>query len=69
MELTRAINAVRSIDLGITSIEVLDQVKLEADGAVIWTKIHVKSKQLKLIMGFVEDGLKAQAEARNKKKD
>lgn len=65
-ELTRVINAIRSVDIGITKIDALDEVKLEAAGDVIWTKLHVREKQLKLIMGFVEQALKDQAEARKK---
>jgi hypothetical protein len=63
-ELTRTLNAIRTIDLGITKIEALDEITFNADGKVIWTKLHVTNKQLKLIMGFVEQGLRDQAAAR-----
>lgn len=67
--LTSALNAARTIDIGITTIDVLDQVKFSNDGDVIWTRLHVQSKQLKLIMGFVEEGLKEQAKKREKAKE
>ncbi|EYF01618.1 hypothetical protein [Chondromyces apiculatus] len=63
-EFTRNINAVRTADLGIMKVDVLDEVTFTADGDVLWTRLHVQSKQLKLIMGFVEQALKDQAAAR-----
>ncbi|AKT40424.1 hypothetical protein [Chondromyces crocatus] len=66
-EFTRALNAVRSVDLGIMKVNVLDEVKFTADGDVIWSKIHVQSKQLKLILGFAEEAMKSQAAARNQR--
>jgi len=66
-ELSRAINGVRRLDLGITKVEVIDEVKFTAEDDVMWTRLHVKEKQLKLIMGYVEQALKDQAEARKAK--
>jgi hypothetical protein len=66
-ELSRALNAVRRLDLGIAKVDVLDEVKFTTESDVIWTRLHVQNKQLKLIMGFVEQALKDQAEARKKK--
>lgn len=66
-ELTSTLNAMRSIDLGITKIDVLDEVTFNADGKVIWAKIHVTSKQLKLIMGFVEQTMRDRSGARPQK--
>jgi hypothetical protein len=66
-ELTKTLNALRTIDLGIAKLDVLDEVTFNADEKVIWAKVHVTSKQLKLIMGFVEQTLRDQVEARRKK--
>ncbi|MGK3994035.1 hypothetical protein [Sorangium sp. So ce1024] len=66
-ELTKILNAIRTIDLGITRIDVVDEVTFNTDGKVIWTKLHVTNRQLKLIMGFVEQALRDQAAARSKK--
>jgi hypothetical protein len=66
-ELTRTLNAMRSIDLGITKIDVLDEVTFNTDGKVIWAKIHVTGKQLKLIMGFVEQTIRERSGARTQK--
>ncbi|WP_437785916.1 hypothetical protein [Sorangium sp. So ce1097] len=65
-ELTRTLNAIRTINLGITRIDVVDEVTFNTDGKVIWTKLHVTNRQLKLIMGFVEQALRDQAAARKK---
>ncbi|WP_437603425.1 hypothetical protein WMF28_17670 [Sorangium sp. So ce590] len=65
-ELTRILNAIRSINLGITTIDVVDEVTFNTDGKVIWSKLHVTNRQLKLIMGFVEQALRDQAAARRK---
>ncbi|WP_437581063.1 hypothetical protein [Sorangium sp. So ce887] len=65
-ELTRTLNAIRSINLGITKIDVVDEVTFNTDGKVIWSKLHVTNRQLKLIMGFVEQALRDQAAARRK---
>ncbi|WP_437492772.1 hypothetical protein WME75_18830 [Sorangium sp. So ce1014] len=65
-DLTRTLNAIRSINLGITKIDVVDEVTFNTDGKVIWSKLHVTNRQLKLIMGFVEQALRDQAAARRK---
>ncbi|MGK3963297.1 hypothetical protein WMF38_03805 [Sorangium sp. So ce118] len=65
-ELTRTLNALRTINLGITRIDVVDEVTFNTDGKVIWSKLHVTNRQLKLIMGFVEQALRDQAAARKK---
>ncbi|KYG04467.1 hypothetical protein BE21_46635, partial [Sorangium cellulosum] len=65
-ELTRTLNAIRTINLGITRIDVVDEVTFNTDGKVIWSKLHVTNRQLKLIMGFVEQALREQAAARRK---
>ncbi|WP_437971601.1 hypothetical protein WMF04_20840 [Sorangium sp. So ce260] len=65
-ELTRTLNAIRTINLGITKIDVVDEVTFNTDGKVIWSKLHVTNRQLKLIMGFVEQALRDQAAARRK---
>ncbi|WP_437820275.1 hypothetical protein [Sorangium sp. So ce1078] len=65
-ELTRTLNAIRTINLGITKIDVVDEVTFNTDGKVIWSKLHVTNRQLKLIMGFVEQAMRDQAAARRK---
>ncbi|AUX32440.1 MULTISPECIES: hypothetical protein [Sorangium] len=65
-ELMRTLNAIRTINLGITRIDVVDEVTFNTDGKVIWSKLHVTNRQLKLIMGFVEQALRDQAAARRK---
>ncbi|XYI03132.1 hypothetical protein ACMHYB_26585 [Sorangium sp. So ce1128] len=65
-ELTRTLNSLRTINLGITRIDVVDEVTFNTDGKVIWSKLHVTNRQLKLIMGFVEQALRDQAAARKK---
>ncbi|WP_437693345.1 hypothetical protein [Sorangium sp. So ce176] len=65
-ELTRTLNALRTINLGITRIDVVDEVTFNTDGKVIWSKLHVTNRQLKLIMGFVEQALRDQGGARKK---
>ncbi|WP_437910046.1 hypothetical protein WME95_20380 [Sorangium sp. So ce327] len=63
-ELTKTLNAIRTIDLGITRIDVVDEIAFNTDGKVIWSKLHVTNRQLKLIMGFVEKALLEQGGAR-----
>ncbi|WP_437737822.1 hypothetical protein [Sorangium sp. So ce1335] len=65
-ELTRTLNAIRTINLGITRIDVVDEVTFNTDGKVIWSKLHITNRQLKLIMGFVEQALRDQAAARKR---
>jgi hypothetical protein len=68
-ELTRKVNAIRTLDLGITKIEVIDEVTFSAEGKVIWSRLHVTNKQLKLIMGYIEQLARDQAEARRGKRE
>ncbi|AUX22770.1 hypothetical protein SOCEGT47_032800 [Sorangium cellulosum] len=65
-ELTQTLNAIRTLDLGFTRIEALDEVTFNADGKVIWARLHVTNRQLKLIMGFVEQALRDQSAAQRK---
>jgi hypothetical protein len=60
------LNAIRTLDLGFTRIEALDEVTFNADGKVIWARLHVTNRQLKLIMGFVEQALRDQSAAQRK---
>ncbi|WP_159397165.1 hypothetical protein [Sorangium cellulosum] len=65
-ELTKTLNALRTLNLGITKLDVVDEVTFNAEGKDIWAKLHVTNRQLRLIMGFVEQALKDQAGARKK---
>lgn len=59
-ELTKALDQVRTIDMVFTRIDVLDHAEFTAAGDVIKAQLHVTSRQLKLILGFVEQRLKEQ---------
>lgn len=62
-ELTKAFDQVRTIDMVFTRIDVLDHADFTAVGDVIKAQVHVTSRQLKLILGFVEQRLKEQTMA------
>jgi hypothetical protein len=61
VEITKALDQVRTIDMMITRIDVIDHTEFTADADVMKARVHVTTRQLKLIMGFVEQRLKEQA--------
>ncbi len=58
-ELTRALDQARTIDMLLTRIDVIDHTEFSADGDVIKAQVHVTGRQLKLILGFAEQQLRA----------
>jgi hypothetical protein len=53
-EVSDRFNAIRRVDLGITSYEVIDQVDFTSAGDHIRASTHASRSQLKMIMGVVE---------------
>jgi hypothetical protein len=52
--LTREIEARRKIDLGLTSVEIIDPVAFAAAGDVIKARTHLPPHRVRAIMGWVE---------------
>ncbi len=58
-EITKAFDSVRTVNLVVTTLDVIDHAEFVADGATIKTQVHVSEAQLKRIVGMAEMQLAA----------
>ena len=58
-EITRAFDQVRTVNLVVTTLDVIDHAEFVADGASIKAQVHVSETQLKRIVGMAEMQLAA----------
>jgi hypothetical protein len=63
-EITKAFDSVRTVNLVVTTLDVIDHAEFVADGATIKTQVHVSEAQLKRIVGMAEMQLAALARDR-----
>lgn len=63
-ELTRALDQVRTIDMVLTRVDIIDHVAFGADKDVIRGQVHVTARQLKFILGAAEQQIREQAARR-----
>ena len=63
-EITKAFDQVRTVNLFLTTLDIVDHAEFVAEGTSIKTQIHVSDAQLKRVVGMVEMQLAAQARDR-----
>ena len=63
-EITKAFDQIRTVNLIVTTIDIVDHTEFAAEGASIRAQVHVTEAQLKRAVGMVEMQLSAQARDR-----
>lgn len=63
-EITKAFDQIRTINLVLTTLDIVDHAEFVAEGASIRAQVHVSEAQLKRVVGMAEMQLSAQARNR-----
>jgi hypothetical protein len=63
-EITKAFDQIRTLNLFLATIDVVDHAEFVAEGASIRAQVHVSEAQLKRVVGMAEMQLSAQARDR-----